>query len=118
MQQNLSTDFNVAFQTIYQLTPTEPARRRPIDHRVVYTAARRVPSTVGNRRRRTCYALLPSPPGAVNTRPPTVAVYIALAPTTGVPWRNLISPKSGIKFLRKLEYTLIFADTVISLNIA
>jgi len=55
----------------------------------------------------------PSPPGAVNTRPPAVAVYIALADGRCAAWRHFLNAEWD-----KVPQgsTFIFGDTLISLK--
>jgi len=95
-------------------TPMGSARRyrsRPINHRAVYRAARRMSVIVVG-----CILHVPctsavglSPSGAVNTTPPAVAVYIALADG-----RRVVA-----KFSKSTVWdrsALIFGDTLNSLK--
>jgi len=40
----------------------------------------------------------PSSPGAVNTKPRPLSLFISHSPTVRVPWRNFQSPELGAKF--------------------
>jgi len=79
--------------------PRDDASHAQIDHRAVYSAACRMSAIAVGCIYRTCHtctsAVGPLPPGAVNTRPPAVAVYVALADgRCAIFWRYLNFPKT------------------------